>query len=125
MRALPSQPFRHIQQTKFTAALLVAGLVFIGALVASALYELDRSRADAEQRAANEIGVLAHVFAEHTRRSLQTVDTMLRAIAEAQRDGTLPPLDSRAMHDELAAQRGQFSDVAAPAAPWRATWTAC
>jgi signal transduction histidine kinase len=94
-------------------ALIVAALLFVGALGASALYELDRSRREAQERAANEIDVLARVFAEQTRRSLQTVDIMLRSIADGHHDGNLPPLDSRAMHDELAAQRDQFSDVAA------------
>ena len=83
------------------------------ALAISALYELDRSRHEAQQRAAHEIDALARVFAEQTRRSLQTVDIMLRSVADAHRDRTLAPLDSRAMHDELAAQRDQFSDVAA------------
>ncbi|HEV7914077.1 MAG TPA: ATP-binding protein [Albitalea sp.] len=102
-----------LQQPKFTVALLVAALLFVAALVASALYELDRSQREAEERAAHEIDALARVFAEQTRRSLQTVDIMLRSVVEAYRDRTLPPLDSRAMHDELAAQRDQFSDVAA------------
>jgi signal transduction histidine kinase/ActR/RegA family two-component response regulator len=101
------------QQPKLTLALLVAALVFVAALAASALYELSRSRNEAQQRAANEIDVLARVFAEQTRRSLQTVDIMLRSIADAHHDGNTPPLDSRAMHDELAAQRDQFSDVTA------------
>ncbi|MDB5861049.1 MAG: sensor hybrid histidine kinase, partial [Ramlibacter sp.] len=109
----PYQSPGRIAQARFTAALCIAALVFVAALVASALYELDRSRSEAQERAANEIDVLARVFAEHTRRSLQTVDTMLRSIADAERAGTLPPLDSRAMHDALAVQRDQFGDVAA------------
>ena len=100
-----------IQQAKFTSALLGVALLFVGALVASALYELNHSQREAQERAAREIDVLARVFAEQTRRSLQTVDIMLRAVADAYHDGTLPPLDSRAMHEELAAQRDQFSDV--------------
>src|SRR4029453_17860464 len=68
---------------------------------------------EAQQRAEHEIDALARVFAEQTRRSLQTVDIMLRSLAEAYRDRTLPALDSRQMHEELAAQRDQFSDVAA------------
>jgi signal transduction histidine kinase/CheY-like chemotaxis protein len=113
MRHRTSQAPGRFPQGRFTVALWVAALVFVAALVASALYELSRSRNEAQERAANEIDVLARVFAEHTRRSLQTVDIMLRSIAGAQRAGTLPPLDSRAMHDELAAQRDQFGDVAA------------
>jgi signal transduction histidine kinase/ActR/RegA family two-component response regulator len=88
-------------------------LIFVVALVASAAYELNRSQREAQERAALEIDALARVFAEQTRRSLQTVDIMLRSVADAYRDGTLAPLDSRAMHDELASQRDQFSDVAA------------
>jgi hypothetical protein len=106
-------PLGPLQQPKFTSALIVAALLFVIALVAGALYELDRSHREAEARAAHEIDALARVFAEQTRRSLQTVDTMLRSVADAHHDGKLPPLASRAMHDELAAQRDQFSDVAA------------
>ena len=102
-----------LQQPKFTSALLVGALLFLVALAISALYELDRSRHEAQQRAAHEIDALARVFAEQTRRSLQTVDIMLRSLAEAHHDKRLPPLDSREMHLELAAQRDQFSDVAA------------
>ena len=102
-----------IRRPKFTSALVVAALLFVVALVASALYELDRSQREAQERAAHEIDSLARVFAEQTRRSLQTVDIMLRSVADAHHDGNLPPLVSRAMHDELAAQRDQFSDVAA------------
>jgi signal transduction histidine kinase len=101
------------QQLRLTSTLFVVAFLFVMALALSALYELDRSRREAEQRAAHEIDALARVFAEQTRRSLQTVDIMLRALAEAHRDQTLPPLDSRQMHEELAAQRDQFSDVAA------------
>src|ERR1700752_3312115 len=93
---------RPVKQPKFTRTLLVAALLFVLALVASALYELDRSRREAQERAAHEIDALARVFAEQTRRSLQTVDIMLRSVADAYRDRTLPALDSRAMHDELA-----------------------
>src|SRR6266850_1725477 len=103
----PSQP------PKFTAALLGVALLFVAALVASALYELNRSQREAQERAAREIDALARVFAEQTRRSLQTVDIMLRSVADAYHDGTLPSLDSRAMHDTLATQRDQFSDVTA------------
>jgi len=102
-----------LQQPKITPTLLVGALLFVAALGLSALYELDRSQREAQQRAAHEIDTLARVFAEQTRRSLQTVDIMLRAVAEAHRDRTLPPLDSLEMHQELAAQRDQFSDVAA------------
>ena len=102
-----------VQPPKFTAALLGVALVFVVALVASALYELNRSQREAQERAASEIDALARVFAEQTRRSLQTVDIMLRSVADAHHDGTLPPLDSQAMHHELATQRDQFSDVAA------------
>jgi len=109
----PPESLGPIRQPKFSLALLVAALLFVVALVASAMYELIRSRHEAQERAADEIGALARVFAEQTRRSLQTVDIMLRAVADAYRDRTLPPLDSRAMHDELAAQRDQFSDVGA------------
>src|SRR5258705_2113920 len=108
----PPEALGPIQQPKFTPALVVAALLFVVALVASALYELNRSRDEAQERAAHEIDALARVFAEQTRRSLQTVDIMLRAIADAHRDGDVPPLDSRAMHEELASQRDQFSDVA-------------
>jgi signal transduction histidine kinase/ActR/RegA family two-component response regulator len=83
------------------------------ALALSALYELDRSKREAQERAEHEVDALARVFAEQTRRSLQTVDIMLRSLAEAYRDRTLPPLDSRQMHEELAAQRDQFNDVGA------------
>ncbi|MDB5946109.1 MAG: hypothetical protein JWQ33_1135 [Ramlibacter sp.] len=113
MAQQPAEAPGPIQQTKFASALLAAALLFGGALALSALYELNRSQRDAEQRAANEIDALARVFAEQTRRSLQTVDIMLRSVADAHRDGSLPALDSRAMHDELAAQRDQFSDVTA------------
>jgi signal transduction histidine kinase len=104
---------RPLQQLKVTPTLLVGALVFAAALVLSAVYEIDRSQREAQQRAAQEIDALARVFAEQTRRSLQTVDIMLRTVAEAHRDQTLPPLDSLEMHQELAAQRDQFSDVAA------------
>src|ERR1700752_3270454 len=109
----PEPPGRPIQQPKFTSVLLVAALLSVVALVVSALYELSRSQREAQERAAHEIDALPRVFAEQTRRSLQTVDIMLRSVADAHRDRTLPPLDSRAMHDELAAQRDQFNDVAA------------
>jgi signal transduction histidine kinase/CheY-like chemotaxis protein len=109
----PPESLGPIRQPKLSLALLVAALLFVVALVASAMYELIRSRHDAQERAADEIGALARVFAEQTRRSLQTVDIMLRAVADAHRDRTLPSSTSRAMHDELAAQRDQFSDVAA------------
>src|SRR3982074_1850040 len=109
----PPGPLGPIQQPKFTSALVVAALLFVVALVASAAYELNRSHREAEERAAHEIDALARVFAEQTRRSLQTVDIMLRSLADAHRDRTLPPLDSRATHDELAAQRDHMSDVAA------------
>lgn len=102
-----------VQPPKFTAALLGVALLFVVALVASALHELNRSQREAQERAASEIDALARVFAEQTRRSLQTVDIMLRSVADAYHDGTLAPLDSRAMHHELASQRDQFSDVAA------------
>ena len=102
-----------LQQNKVTSTLLVGALLFLVALAVSALYELDRSQREAQQRAAREIDSLARVFAEQTRRSLQTVDIMLRSVADAYRDRTLPPLDSREMHQELAGQRDQFSDVAA------------
>jgi signal transduction histidine kinase/CheY-like chemotaxis protein len=98
---------------KLTSALVVGAVLFILALAVSADYELDRSRMEVEQRAAREIDALARVFAEQTRRSLQTVDIMLRATAVAYRDGTLPPLDSRQMHEQLAAQRDQVPDVTA------------
>ena len=102
-----------IQQLKLTSTILVAALLFVVALLTGAVYELDRSKREAQERAAREIDVLARVFAEQTRRSLQTVDTMLRSVADAHRDRTLPPTDSLAMHEELARQRDQFSDVAA------------
>jgi signal transduction histidine kinase len=101
------------QRLKFTSTLIVSAVLFVIALAVSALYELDRSKREAQQRAEHEIDALARVFAEQTRRSLQTVDIMLRSFAEAYRDRTLPPLDSRQMHEELASQRDQFSDVAA------------
>ena len=109
----PLEALAPIRRPKFTSALVVAALLFVVALVASALYELNRSQREAQERAAHEIDSLARVFAEQTRRSLQTVDIMLRSVADAHHDGNLPPLDSRAMHDELAAQRDQFSDVTA------------
>src|SRR5437667_3028371 len=109
----PSDALGPTRQQKFTSALLGAALLFFVALVASALYELNRSQREAQERAAHEIDALARVFGEQTRRSLQTVDIMLRSVAEAYRDRALPPLDSRAMHDELVAQRDLFSDVAA------------
>src|SRR5450432_3768609 len=102
-----------LRQLTVTSTLLVGALVFVVALAVSALYELDRSQREAQERAAHEIDALARVFAEQTRRSLQTVDIMLRSLAESYRDRTLPPLDSREIHRELAAQRDQFSDVAA------------
>ena len=101
-----------VQPLKFTSVLVVSAVLFVVALAISALYELDRSHREAQQRAEHEIDALARVFAEQTRRSLQTVDIMLRSVADAYRDRTLPPLDSRQMHEELAAQRDQFSDVA-------------
>jgi signal transduction histidine kinase/CheY-like chemotaxis protein len=113
MRKQPLPAHSSLQQPRSNAALLLAALLFVGALVASALFELDRSHREAQERAANEIDVLARVFAEQTRRSLQTVDIMLRSVAEAHHDGTLPPLDSLPMHRELASQRDQLSDVTA------------
>jgi signal transduction histidine kinase len=113
MRQLPARTPAPVRQAKFTWALDLAASLFVAALIASAVYELNRSRHEAQERAANEIDVLARVFAEQTRRSLQTVDIMLRSIADAHLEGTLPPLDSRAMHEELAAQRDQFGDVTA------------
>ncbi|HEV7574854.1 MAG TPA: ATP-binding protein [Caldimonas sp.] len=101
------------QQLRLTSTFSVVALLFVLALVLTALFELDRSRHEAEQRAAHEIEALARVFAEQTRRSLQTVDIMLRGLVEAQRDQKLPPLDSPQMHEQLVAQRDQFSDVAA------------
>ena len=68
----------NVQQTKFTSALLVVALLLVAALVAGALYEVNRSQREAQERAANEIDSLARVFAEQTRRSLQTVDILLR-----------------------------------------------
>jgi signal transduction histidine kinase/ActR/RegA family two-component response regulator len=109
----PPEVSNPVQRLKFTSTLLVGALLFVVALAASALYELDRSKREAQERAAQEIDALARVFAEQTRRSLQTVDIMLRSVAESYRDRTLPPLDSREMHQELAARRDQFSDVAA------------
>jgi signal transduction histidine kinase len=111
---MPKRPGGFFLKARsLNSALLAAALLFTAALLASALYELNRSRQEALERAANEIDVLARVFAEQTRRSLQTVDIMLRGLADAHHDGYLPPLDSRAMHDELVAQRDQFGDVAA------------
>jgi len=98
---------------KLTSALVVGAVLFVVALMVGAVYELNRSRMEAEQRAAREIDALARVFAEQTRRSLQTVDIMLRAGAVAYRDGTFPPLDSRQTHEQLAAQRDQVPDVTA------------
>src|ERR1700754_1719308 len=109
----PPESSGSIQPPKFAAALLGVALLFVVALVASALYELNRSEREAQERAAHEIDALARVFAEQTRRSLQTVDIMMRSVADAYRDRTLPPLDSRAMLEELAAKRDQISDVAA------------
>ena len=93
--------------------LLGAAALFVVALVLSALYELDRSKRETQSRSAQEIDALGRVLAEQTRRSLQTVDIMLRSVAGAHRNRTLPPLESRAMHDELAAQRDLFNDVTA------------
>jgi PAS domain S-box-containing protein len=107
------EPPGLVRPLKLTSALFVSALLFMVALALGALYELDRSKREAQERAAHEIDALARVFAEQTRRSLQTVDIMLRSLAEAYRDRTLPPLDSRQMHEELAAQRDQFSDVGA------------
>jgi signal transduction histidine kinase/CheY-like chemotaxis protein len=111
-RRAPDAP-GPIQLPRLPPPLVAAALLFVVALAIGALYELDRSQREAQLRATQEIDALARVFAEQTRRSLQTVDIMLRSVAVAHRDHTLPPLDSRAMHDELAAQRDQFSDVAA------------
>jgi hypothetical protein len=98
---------------KLTSALVVGAVLFIAALAVSANYEVDSSRMEAEQRAAREIDALARVFAEQARRSLQTVDVLLRAASLAYHDGILPPLDSRQMHEQLAAQRDQVPDVTA------------
>ena len=114
MARRPPELAKPVQQRRFRTALFAAALLFMAALVLSAVYELDRSQREAQQRAAHEIDALARVFAEQTRRSLQTVDIMLRSVAVAYRNGNLPPLKSRAMHDELAAQREQFdNDVTA------------
>lgn len=112
VQRIPDAP-GSILQPKFRAPLFGATLLFVVALVLSALYELDRSKREALLRSAQEIDALARVLAEQTRRSLQTVDIMLRSVAGAHRRGTLPLLDSREMHDELAAQRDLFSDVTA------------
>jgi signal transduction histidine kinase/ActR/RegA family two-component response regulator len=98
---------------KLTSALVVGAVLFIVALAVSADYEVDHSRMEAEQRAAREIDALARVFAEQTRRSLQTVDITLRGTSLAYHDGILPPLDSRQMHERLAARRDQVPDVTA------------
>src|SRR5436305_13612169 len=113
MAARPSDHADSPPPLKLSSALVVAVLLFIAALGVSADYELDRSRMEAEQRAAREIDALARVFAEQTRRSLQTVDISLRTAAVAYRDGGLPPLDSRHMHEQLAALRDQIADVTA------------
>jgi hypothetical protein len=111
--ARPSIDADPLPPLKFSSALVLGAVLFIVALAVSAGYELDRSRMEAEQQSAREIDALARVFAEQTRRTLQTVDIMLRSVAVANRDGTLPPLDSRRMHEQLVAQRDQFSDVTA------------
>jgi len=71
-----------IQQRKYRSALVAIALLCVVALVISALYELHRSRREVQERAANEIDVLARVFAEQTRRSLQTVDIMLKKLQD-------------------------------------------
>jgi PAS domain S-box-containing protein len=88
-----------------------ASALFIAAMLASTGHDLWTSRREAERQAEREIVVLARVLAEQTRRSLQTVDVMLREIADAAREGQLPAPGSREMHEVLKDQRGQLTDV--------------
>ncbi|WP_280151576.1 ATP-binding protein [Piscinibacter sp. XHJ-5] len=85
--------------------------LFITAMIVSAAHDLWTSRREAERQAEQEIVVLARVLAEQTRRSLQTVDVMLREIADAHRADQLPAVGSRPMDDYLEVQRSQERDV--------------
>jgi PAS domain S-box-containing protein len=91
--------------------LVGASALFIAAMIASTAHDLFTSHAEAERQAEQEMGVLARVLAEQTRRSLQTVDVMLAEIADAHHAGVLPRGDSAGMHAYLQRQAHQLGDV--------------
>ena len=88
-----------------------ASALFVAAMIGSAAHDLWTSRREAERQAEQEIVVLARVLAEQTRRSLQTVDVMLREIAEAHRAEQSPPVGSPQLDDYLELQRSQEGNV--------------
>ena len=88
-----------------------ASALFIAAMIASTAHDLWTSRRETQRQAEQEIVVLARVLAEQARRSLQTVDVMLREIADAHRAGRLPPAGSREMKDYLERERSQLGDI--------------
>src|SRR5690349_18909643 len=93
--------------------ILLASALFIAAMVASTAHGLWTSHLEAQRQAEQEIVVLARVLAEQTRRSLQTVDLVLREIADAQRAGQWPGIGNPGVQDALDDQRNQLGDVAA------------
>jgi signal transduction histidine kinase/ActR/RegA family two-component response regulator len=93
--------------------LVVAGALFIAAMVASTAHDLFTSHRQAEVQQEQNMLVLARVLAEQTRRSLQTVDVMLAEIAYAHRAGLLPRPETTEMHDYLQRQARQLGDVSA------------
>ncbi len=91
--------------------IVVASGLFVAAMIASTAHDLWSSRREAQRQAEQEIGALARVLAEQTRRSLQAVDVMLREIADARRTSTPRDGADQALRAYLEHQRGDLGDV--------------
>jgi len=80
------------------------GGLFIAAIAALAAYDMWRSRGETIALAERELAVQARVIAEQTTRSLQSVDTVLRHLAEQHRRGVLQRYTPEELHAYMKEQ---------------------
>ena len=80
------------------------GAAFVAIIVALSGYDILRTYNATVENTGRELDTQSRIIAEQTARSLQAVDVVLRHLQEQWRQGVLPPLGSREMHDYLARQ---------------------
>src|SRR3954469_20247276 len=80
------------------------GGAFVAIIVALSGYDILRTYDATVETTGRELDTQSRIIAEQSARSLQAVDVVLRHLQEQWRQGALPPMASREMHDYLARQ---------------------